>query len=413
MQAEIITVGTEILLGQIQNTNATYLAQQLAQLGIESHYQTTIGDYMPRIEAAVNTAVHRNELVIVCGGVGPTADDQTKQAVAQALGTKLVIDPAQMQRITTYFQARQKRMVAGNEKQAEYLQGGEILANINGFAIGDFYQASPEAAVVILPGPPHEMTAMFEQSLRPLLIKKYALDQHLVNHDMFFYGISESELMNRITAMVVPDTRLSIASYAQDHAIKVRLTASTDSPAIVAQLTKLEKKIQTTLSEYYLGNRAEQSIVQQVVTRLKQQHLMITAAESLTAGLFQSTLCNISGASSVFHGGFVTYADEVKEQLLGIEHHVIAQYGVVSEPVARQMAEKSRALMKADIGVSFTGVAGPDSLEGQLPGTVWMAIAQTGQATQAFELHVSNADRQTVREKSVWQMFYELYRRLK
>ena len=211
MQAEIITVGTEILLGQIQNTNATYLAQQLAQLGIESHYQTTIGDYMPRIEAAVNTAVHRNELVIVCGGVGPTADDQTKQAVAQALGTKLVIDPAQMQRITTYFQARQKRMVAGNEKQAEYLQGGEILANINGLAIGDFYQASPEAAVVILPGPPHEMTAMFEQSLRPLLIKKYALDQHLVNHDMFFYGISESELMNRITAMVVPDTRLSIA----------------------------------------------------------------------------------------------------------------------------------------------------------------------------------------------------------
>lgn len=412
MQAEIITVGTEILLGQIDNTNATYLARQLAQLGIEVHYQTTVGDHPGRIGAAVETACDRNDLVLVCGGLGPTADDQTKAAVAAALGTSLTLDTAQMTKITDYFTSQNRQMVATNRKQALTLTGGQPLANPAGLALGDFYEA-PTAAVAVLPGPPSELKAMFEQILKPLLVEHYQLTDHLQNRYLFFTGISESELMVTTEALMPHQSEITVGSYAQPHAIEVRLTASSDQPVLHATLDQLEATLIKRFEPYYLGNTPTQSVVQRVVDRLKEQGLTITAAESLTAGLFQSTLCTISGASTIFRGGFVTYANAVKAQVLGIDPAIISQHGVVSAEVAQQMAEKSRRILQTDIGVAFTGVAGPDALEDQQPGTVWLGLAQSGKPTQTRVLHLPNRGRQAIREQSVWRMFNWLFQEIK
>lgn len=414
MKAEIITVGTEILLGQIDNTNATYLANQLATMGVEAHYQLVVGDNMNHIKHALASAEGQNDLIVVCGGLGPTNDDQTKEAVAQHLNRPLLTDTKQMQLIKEYFDLRRRVMVASNQKQAQYVEGATILKNSVGLALGDFYARANGADIAILPGPPSEMKAMFTRSLRPLLVKHYQLQQQFISQSMYFSGISESELMVRVEQILGPiDPQISIGSYVKDHAIMIRLTTSGDDQKLVTQLGELKAKIESNLGRYLLGEHPEDTVVKRVVELLKQRGQTITAAESLTGGLFQATICDVSGASNVFRGGFVTYANETKEQLLQVPHDLIEHYGVVSEPVAKSMAENCQRIMATDFGVSFTGVAGPDSLEGQPAVTVWVGIAQKGHTTITRQLHLNAASkRQVIRDKSVWQVLELLHQLL-
>lgn len=403
MKSEIITVGTELLLGRIDNTNVRFIADQLTQLGIESYFQTVVGDNEARIVAALRQAAGRCDLIIICGGLGPTVDDKTLAAVAKYLEVELKVDQQQFSQIKNYFASQHRPMASENIKQAQYLAGAKILANDVGLALGDFFNNADGPAVVVLPGPPTEMKTMFLNYLIPILKQTYTINRHLTSRILRFYGISESILMHQLAKLVAKSNNPSIASYAKNHEILVRLTAfGDDEEKIKGLLDETQRQILAQVGEFYYGTGSQNSLAREVVITLRKLGLTITAAESLTGGLFQSAICSIAGASNVFSGGFVTYANDAKKNLLAIEPQVIDKYGVVSRQTAVAMAVGARKIMNADIGISFTGVAGPDPLEGQLAGTVWIGLDIKGKTMAAKLVRLPQSDsRQAIREKSV------------
>ncbi|CUS26569.1 competence damage-inducible protein A [Paucilactobacillus oligofermentans DSM 15707 = LMG 22743] len=413
MQAEIISVGTELLLGRIVNTNAKYIAAKLADIGIESRYQTTIGDNLEHIKEAMAIANQRNDLIIVSGGLGPTQDDMTKQAVAEFLNTKLMLDKVQLERIKRRFDERGRNFVESNIKQAQYLNGSEILPNYHGLALGDFYRNDNGADIILLPGPPTEMEPMMNELILSV-IKNYHLKYRLISKVMKFYGISESQLMSELSDLVGNSGRVSIASYAKKHEIWLRLTIlDNDSDDAQIEIDAVKLKIAKRYPDFYYSDNIDETLAMVVVKLLKAKNKAITAAESLTAGMFQSTIASVPGASNVFSGGFVTYSNQVKTQMLNIPSLIIKQNGVVSEQVATSMAENAKVIMNADIGISFTGVAGPDSLEGNPVGTVWIGLAGLGM-TVAQKLQFASTDSRTaIREKSVLEALRMLWIKLR
>ncbi|WP_137597535.1 competence/damage-inducible protein A [Paucilactobacillus kaifaensis] len=415
MKSEVITVGTELLLGRIENTNARFIADQLTQLGIESYFQTVVGDNETRIITALKQAATRCNLIIICGGLGPTNDDKTLSAVAKYLGVELKVDQRQFSQIENYFTRQHRPMAPENIKQAQYLTGAQKLKNDVGLALGDFFYNNTDTAVAVLPGPPAEMKTMFLNHLIPVLRQVYPIKQQLTSRVLRFYGISESVLMHQLDDSVTKSDNPSIASYAKNHEILIRLTAPGDNEEqINCLLDETQRKILIRVGEFYYGNGTENSLAKEVVTNLRQRGLTITAAESLTGGLFQSSICGIAGASNIFNGGFVTYANDAKKDLLQIDPQIIDQYGVVSRQTAIAMAMGSRRIMNADIGISFTGVAGPDSLEGNLAGTVWIGLDVKGETTVAKLVQLPQSDsRQAIREKSVLTGLQMILSRLK
>ena len=388
MHAEIIAVGTEILLGQIVDTNTRLVGQVLADLGIDVYYQTVVGDNEVRMKAAIDLAAKRSDLVILTGGLGPTKDDLTKQVVAAYLGKQLVEDEAAMLKIKRHFEISQRKMTANNRLQALYIEGSKPLANETGLAVGDFYQAEQGPDFMLLPGPPSELRPMLFKVALPLLKQAYRQDQILSSRVLRFFGIGESQLASQLDDLIENQTNPTIAPYAKDNEVTLRLTASArDEQEAQHLLDGLESKIAKRCGQYLYGYGDDNSLAQVVMTKLIEKHLTITAAESLTGGQLQAALTSIPGASQAFMGGFVTYANYAKEKLLAIPAEVIAKHGSVSEQTAILMAEQAKQKLGADVGVSLTGVAGPDSLEGQPVGTVWIGIAYRNKAGYAQKFH--------------------------
>ena len=388
MHAEIIAVGTEILLGQIVDTNTRLVGQVLADLGIDVYYQTVVGDNEVRMRAAIDLAAKRSDLVILTGGLGPTKDDLTKQVVAAYLGKQLVEDEAAMLKIKRHFEISQRKMTANNRLQALYIEGSKPLANETGLAVGDFYQAEQGPDFMLLPGPPSELRPMLFKVALPLLKQAYRQDQLLSSRVLRFFGIGESQLASQLDDLIENQTNPTIAPYAKDNEVTLRLTASAkDEQEAQALLDGLESKIAKRCGQYLYGYGDDNSLAQVVMTKLIEKHLTITAAESLTGGQLQAALTSIPGASQAFMGGFVTYANYAKEKLLAIPAEVIDEHGSVSEQTAILMAEQAKQKLGADVGVSLTGVAGPDSLEGQPVGTVWIGIAYRNKAGYAQKFH--------------------------
>lgn len=388
MHAEIIAVGTEILLGQIVDTNTRLVGQVLADLGIDVYYQTVVGDNEVRMRAAIDLAAKRSDLVILTGGLGPTKDDLTKQVVAAYLGKQLVEDEAAMLKIKRHFEISQRKMTANNRLQALYIEGSKPLANETGLAVGDFYQAEQGPDFMLLPGPPSELRPMLFKVALPLLKQAYRQDQLLSSRVLRFFGIGESQLASQLDDLIETQTNPTIAPYAKDNEVTLRLTASAkDEQEAQALLDGLESKIAKRCGQYLYGYGDDNSLAQVVMTKLIEKHLTITAAESLTGGQLQAALTSIPGASQAFMGGFVTYANYAKEKLLAIPAEVIAKHGSVSEQTAIFMAEQAKQKLGADVGVSLTGVAGPNSLEGQPVGTVWIGIAYRNKAGYAQKFH--------------------------
>ena len=388
MHAEIIAVGTEILLGQIVDTNTRLVGQVLADLGIDVYYQTVVGDNEVRMRAAIDLAAKRSDLVILTGGLGPTKDDLTKQVVAAYLGKQLVEDEAAMLKIKRHFEISQRKMTANNRLQALYIEGSKPLANETGLAVGDFYQAEQGPDFMLLPGPPSELRPMLFKVALPLLKQAYRQDQLLSSRVLRFFGIGESQLASQLDDLIETQTNPTIAPYAKDNEVTLRLTASAkDEQEAQALLDGLESKIAKRCGQYLYGYGDDNSLAQVVMTKLIEKHLTITAAESLTGGQLQAALTSIPGASQAFMGGFVTYANYAKEKLLAIPAEVIDKHGSVSEQTAILMAEQAKQKLGADVGVSLTGVAGPDSLEGQPVGTVWIGIAYRNKAGYAQKFH--------------------------
>ncbi|MGP6146190.1 competence/damage-inducible protein A [Jeotgalibaca sp. A122] len=403
MIAEIISVGTELLLGQIVNTDAAYLAKNLADLGINAYFQTVVGDNVNRLKEAITIAEGRSELLIFTGGLGPTQDDVTKETVAYHLQENLILDDTALANIKSYFELSGRKMTENNRKQALYFENGIGFPNRNGHALGTFIEKGKHLYLLV-PGPPKELTLMFDNEILPFL-EKYlgGSRQSLVSKTLRFYGIGESELVTKLDYHIKSQTNPTVAPYAGDYEVTLRLTASgTDENSCVALLSEKTKEILEIVGDYYYGEGHNNSLVKTVGNLLKEQHKTISAAESLTGGLFQSTLVSIPNSSDYFMGGMVTYHESVKREVLGVPAAIVQEHGVVSEACAMAMADRCREIFQTDIAISFTGVAGPEALEGEPAGTVWIGLSQKGKNTKALKYRFMH-NRTGNRERSVMQ----------
>lgn len=401
MKAEIIAVGTEILTGQITNTNAQFLSEEFAKLGIDVFFQTAVGDNEERLLSIIDLASKRSDLVVLCGGLGPTEDDLTKQTLAKYLGRNLVFDEQASKRLNEFFATRpQFTRTANNERQAQLIEGSTPLQNSTGLAVGGVIEVDG-VTYVVLPGPPSELKPMIWDYLVPLLSSDH---KQLYSRVLRFFGIGESQLVTVLSDLIDNQTDPTIAPYAKTGEVTLRLsTKADDIESAKKKLDQLEQKIlsKKTLNSIPLENLLygygdDNSMARVVFDLLKKKHKTITAAESLTAGLFQSSIADFSGSSSVFNGGFVTYSIEEKSKMLQIPLEELQEHGVVSHFTAEKMAEQSRKLTDADFGIGLTGVAGPDSLEGHPAGTVFIGIA-TREKVHSIRVLIGGRSRSDVR----------------
>lgn len=401
MKAEIIAVGTEILTGQITNTNAQFLSEEFAKLGIDVFFQTAVGDNEERLLSVIDLASKRSELVVLCGGLGPTEDDLTKQTLAKYLGRDLVFDEQANKRLDEFFATRpQFARTANNERQAQLIEGSIPLQNSTGLAVGGVLEVN-DVTYVVLPGPPSELKPMVLDFLVPLLSGDH---KQLYSRVLRFFGIGESQLVTVLTDLIDNQTDPTIAPYAKTGEVTLRLSTKADDVASAkAKLDALEHKIlakktlnSIPLEQLFYGYGDDNSMARVVFDLLKEKHKTITAAESLTAGLFQSSIADFSGSSAVFNGGFVTYSIEEKSKMLHIPLEDLQEHGVVSHFTAEKMAEQSRLLTDADFGIGLTGVAGPDSLEGHPAGTVFIGIA-TREKVHSIRVVIGGRSRSDVR----------------
>lgn len=412
MEAEIIAVGTEILMGEITNTNAQAIAQVLVETGFDNYYQSVVGDNTARIQAALKLALSRSEVIILSGGLGPTRDDITKAAIADYLKVKLVEDEESLAKIKARAARLQQVLPANNRAQALYLKGGRPLKNRAGLACGAYYQTQDHRHIIILPGPPREVAGLLTDEVQPLLRELNPQEFKLYSRFLRFFGITESRLAASLDDVIAGQTDPTLAIYLKGHEIGVRIsTKATNDTAAQAKLIPIAGQIIQRLHRYYTGEGEQLSLKDRVMQALLDHHLTITAAESFTGGLFQTSLTHYAGVSRIFKGGWVTYDDAIKTSWLGVPKATISEQGVVSAEVAAQMAVRSRQLLETDFALSFTGAAGPQGLEGQPAGTVFIALAQAGHPTLVREYHLGGT-RQAVRERSVDCAFKMLYDRL-
>ena len=408
MKAEIIAVGTEILTGQILNTNAQFLSEKLAEIGVDVYIQTAVGDNEARLLSVLEIARERSELVILTGGLGPTEDDLTKQTVAKFLGKNLVFDAQAQAKLDDFFAQRPDyARTPNNERQAQIIQGATPLANETGLAVGGMIEVEG-VTYVVLPGPPSELKSMVLNELLPRLMTGAKLYSRVLR----FFGIGESQLVTILADLIEQQTDPTLAPYAKTGEVTLRLSTKAKSKEEAdAALNTLEEQILsrdtfegTSLRELCYGYGDETSLASLVVEELKKRQISITAAESLTAGLFQASLADFSGVSAIFKGGFVTYSLEEKAKMLDIPQTELEIHGVVSAYTAEKMAEQAREKTASDIGISLTGVAGPESLEGHPAGTVFIGLSQAS-GTEVIRVNIGGRSRADVRKIAVMHAF--------
>ncbi len=399
MNAEIIAVGSELLLGQIVNTNARFLSRQLADLGINVFYHTVVGDNPVRLKQAIKVAQERAEFILFTGGLGPTKDDLTKDTIAAQLGKQLVLDEEAMRSIELYFEKTNRVMTENNRKQALVIEGSVILKNDNGMAPGMFL-STEEHKYMLLPGPPSEMEPMFMKYGQDAIAGMFGKQAKIESRVLRFFGIGEAALEAKIEDLIDQQTNPTIAPLAGDSEVTLRLTARDDSTNTAqSMIDGVEAEIMARVGEFFYGYD-ETSLVAELSKLLKEKGMTIAAAESLTGGMFQQELTSLPGASSLFKGGFVCYSNEAKVGLVKVDPETLDKYGAVSSECAEELAVNSASLVNADIGISFTGVAGPEELEGQPAGTVYIGIHLNGQPVHSEKLNLGGS-RSAIRRRAV------------
>ncbi|MGY3717416.1 competence/damage-inducible protein A [Sutcliffiella cohnii] len=405
--AEIIAVGSELLLGQICNTNAQFLSKELAQLGINVYFHTVVGDNADRLKRAIEIAKKRSNLIIFTGGLGPTKDDLTKETIASILGKKLVMDEEALFSIKEYFQKTKRVMTENNKKQALVLEGSHVLPNDYGMAPGMVVEEAGYT-YMLLPGPPKELQPMFLSYGKLSLASKVDVSEHIISRVLRFFGIGESQLETEIESLIDSQTNPTIAPLAGDHEVTLRITAKHQSIDKANELlNNTEKDILSIVGEFHYGYN-DDTIFSVLFQKLKQLNVSISSAESLTGGMFGEEITQFSGASSIFDGAVVCYTNEVKEKVLGVSSNVLSEYGAVSEQCASSLANGIKSLMNTDIGISFTGVAGPSDLEGKPVGTVYIGMSLPDGKTIVKQLNIPGT-REGIRIRTVkYGCFYLL-----
>ncbi|MCE5238876.1 competence/damage-inducible protein A [bacterium] len=375
MKAEIVSVGTELLLGEIVDTNASTLSQKLAELGIDVHYRHTVGDNHTRLTEVIATALGRADIVILTGGLGPTEDDLTREAIAAATGQPLVRVPESEQRLREFFAARNRPLADSNLKQADAPVGAVHLENVCGTAPGIFMRWQGRL-IFAAPGPPTEMREMAQRSILPILRQELGGAQQLFTRSLQLMDIGESQVADILGDIISAQTDPTLALYAAPANVRIRMaTKAPDEASAEAKFAPVEARIRELLGNHVFGLDS-QTMAEVVEQLLRERGQTLAVAESCTGGLLASRITDISGASDVFLAGVVSYANEAKTSLLGVPAEIIAEHGAVSEECARAMAEGVRRVAGADYGLATTGIAGPTGGTDDKPvGLVYMALA--------------------------------------
>ncbi|MGO4887710.1 competence/damage-inducible protein A [Anaerobacillus sp. MEB173] len=411
MNAEIIAIGSELLLGQIVNSNAQFLSKQLAELGINVYYHTVVGDNGSRLSDVINHAKKRADLIIFTGGLGPTKDDLTKETIAAVLNRKLVLDKVALTRIEEYFSRRGRVMTENNKKQAVIIEGSKVLPNDNGMAPGMVFTEN-EITYLLLPGPPKEMQPMFLSYAKGYLSAEVGGSSIIISRVLRFYDIGESQLETELEDLLDQQTNPTIAPLAGNGDVTIRLTVKHDSEEVAESLlNETEEKIMKRVGEFFYGYD-NSSLTEVAFELLKKKKMSIASAESLTGGLFGKRLTSYPGSSSTYAGGILCYTNEVKRDLLHIPAQLLETSGAISKECAQLMAEHVREKLLTDIGISFTGVAGPSKSEGKEVGTVFIGIAYKNKPTVVYSLRLAG-NRDEIRNRTVKYGFYYLLKELK
>lgn len=411
MKAEIISVGTEILLGDIVNTNSQFLAKELAALGIEVYHQSTVGDNKQRLLECFGESLKRSDLVITTGGLGPTGDDMTKETAAEYFGQELELHKPSLEVLESFFVKTGKKMAENNMKQVYFPKDAIVLKNNNGTAPGAILKKD-DKSIIVLPGPPREMKAMFNESVKPYL--QQFTKEMLVSKTLRLYGIGESNLELEILDIIDEQTNPTVALYAKELEVTIRITAKAENEELAFELIKpVEEKIKDRVGKYVYTegdisvSEGESALEDAVSKLLVEKNLTIAVAESCTGGLVSSSLINYSGISSVFLEGCVTYSNEAKMKRLGVKKETLEVFGAVSEQTAIEMAEGVAKGLGTNIGISTTGVAGPGGGTEEKPvGLVYTAIYINGKTI--VRKNIFNGDRRKIRLRATRDLLNEL-----
>lgn len=399
MRAEILCVGSELLLGQIIDTNAAYLGGQLARIGVDVHRKQTVGDNLARITDCIRAALSRADVLVITGGLGPTTDDLTREAIADALDVELEHHPELEQGLRDFFASRGIEPGVMIMRQAYLPAGTRAIPNSNGTAPGVLAETSDGKLLFAMPGVPREMRAMMDLSIIPTLLERSEGERNIiVSRVLRAFGIGESALAEPIEDILTTAENPTVAPLIYGNTeVHLRLTAKARNEAHAAELLDaMETQIRERVGEHIFGID-EQTLPSVVVAELTRRNLTVAVAESITGGLIQAILTDVPGASKVLRGGVVAYNDEVKAGVLGVPSDAIAR-GVVTSETANAMAEGVRRLLNADIGLSTTGEAGPSSGSGGVVGTVFIGLGDA-RSTQAFERDF-HGDREIIRKRA-------------
>lgn len=405
--AELIAVGTELLLGNIANTDAQMISEGLSELGINVYYHTVVGDNPQRVRQAVDIARQRADILITTGGLGPTCDDLTKVAIAQAFGKELIFHEPSAQRIRDRFAALGRPITENNYQQAMIPQGATVLPNDWGTAPGVAFQAEG-THVILLPGPPRECEMMFRHRAVPYL--KQLSDGVIVSRTVKTFGIGESAAEAQLRDLMNTLHNPTLAPYAKPTGTELRITAhaKTEDEALTL-IAPVEQQVKDRLGDKVIGVDTA-SLADVCFSLLKEQHLSLGTAESCTGGLVSKLLTDLPGSSAVFRGGVVSYSNQAKASILGVSKTLLDQYGAVSPQVAEAMAKGARIALDCDIALSTTGVAGPDSDDyGNPIGLVYLGLAWEG-GCHVATFQAGNTTRERIRRQSA-QTALDLLRR--
>lgn len=399
MVVELISVGTELLLGNIVNTNTQYLAEQCALLGLSMYHQVCVGDNRERLAEAVRTALGRCDVLILTGGLGPTEDDLTKEVCADVMGLPLEEDPHTRERIKEYFKNSIFQVIPDNNwKQAQVPKGAIVLDNSNGTAPGLILEKDHQAAI-LLPGPPNELYPLFAEQVIPYLKKQQP--EVILSQMVKICGYGESQVEEKLLDLIDSQGNPTIATYAKTGEVHLRITAKTSSEEEAKALIKpLAKEIKKRFGEGVYTTKNDETLEMNVVRLLKKYDLTVTTAESCTGGLLSARLVNVPGVSDVFREGFITYSNKSKRKILGVSKSTLKKYGPVSEPVAKEMATGGVFETDADVCIAITGLAGPDGGSDEIPvGTVFIACYLKDKVS--VEKYQFKGNRNKIREQAV------------
>ena len=397
LTAKIISVGTELLLGDIVDTNSAYLSAGLSEIGINLFHRETVGDNPARLVGVLKEALRDSDIVITSGGLGATSDDITKECIAEALSLPLVLHEPSLDRIKSFFKKRGAEMTDNNIKQAYIPEGGIVFDNDYGTAPVVAVEKDGKT-VIMLPGPPRELCPMFDLKIKPWLKERFS-DSVIVSRSLRLYGIGESSAEARLRALMDESVNPTLAPYAKTGEVLLRLTAKGENEEeCKCLIDSLYEKVYALVGEYIYGIDLS-GLEEALLILLREKGLTVSFAESCTGGLAAKRLTDIRGASSVLGMSVVTYSNEAKMKLLGVKEETLRKFGAISSECAEEMSRGLYSLSHADIAVSITGVAGPDTDEGKDIGTVFLGItSKKGTRSVALNLARGNKERDYIRE---------------